>query len=88
MDEYEISYDELVGYEWEDIQKKQSKNIKQDPDIYKMNYKEFQCLIYNKILELQSSIQSLLEVANRKWNYYELYQNGGNNRKQWDKPTT
>ena len=66
MDEYEISYDELVGYEWEDIQKKQSKNIKQDPDIYKMNYKEFQCLIYNKILELQSSIQSLLEVANRK----------------------
>lgn len=66
MDEYEISYDELLGYEWEDIQQNQSNNIKQDADIYKMNYKEFQCLIYNKIEELQSSIQSLLEVANRK----------------------
>ena len=48
------------------VQQNQSNNIKQDADIYKMNYKEFQCLIYDKIEELQSSIQSLLEVANRK----------------------
>lgn len=47
MDEYEISYDELFGYELEDIQQNQSNNIKQDTGIYKMNYKEFQCLIYD-----------------------------------------
>ena len=66
MDEYEYDYDELMGYEWDDNPQVESRKVKQDPNIYKLNYKEFQCLIYNKILELQSSIQSLLEVANRK----------------------
>lgn len=66
MNELEYDYDDLMGYEWDDEPPAESNKFKQDPDIYKMNYKEFQCLIYNKIEELQSSIQSLLEVANRK----------------------
>jgi len=66
MDEYEYDYDELMGYELDDETPAESNKFKQDPDIYKLNYKEFQCLIYNKILDLQSSIQSLLEVVCRK----------------------
>ena len=63
MDEYEYDYDDLMGYEWDDEPQVKSRKVKQNPDIYKLNYKEFQCLIYNKILELQSSIQSLLDVV-------------------------
>lgn len=66
MKEIEYDYDDLMGYEWDDEPPAESNKFNQDPDIYKLDYKEFQCLIYNKIMELQSSIQSLLEVANRK----------------------
>ena len=40
MSEYS-DYDEMMGYEWDDEPQAESNKFKQDPDIYKLNYKEF-----------------------------------------------
>lgn len=50
------------GTQKEEKQRKIEK-IKQEADIYKLNYKEFQVYIFNELEEIKLSLQSLLEVA-------------------------
>lgn len=56
---------EFNWYDWKEEQQKTSENGKQNPDIYRMNYKEFQCYIYNQLEEVKSYLQSILEVVNK-----------------------
>lgn len=60
------SMDEILkGYTFDDTQEKRSIEIKQNPDIYRMDYKEFQMLIYNQLEDIKSSLNSVIEVLRK-----------------------
>ena len=60
---YNNELDDYSGYEWEDEPREKQLNIRYSPDIYKLDYKQFQCLIYNQLEEIFSLLNSIKEVV-------------------------
>lgn len=60
---YNNELDDYSGYEWEDEPREKQLNIRYSPDIYKLDYKQFQCLIYNQLEEIYSLLNSIKEVV-------------------------
>lgn len=62
--EIENELKEYSWYEWEEETQKNMPNIRYYPEIYKLNYKEFQCLIYNQLEDILTLLKSIKEVDN------------------------
>ena len=58
--------DDYSGYEWEEEPRENQPHIRYYPDIYKLDYKQFQCLIYNQLEDILSLLNTIKEVVDNR----------------------